>query len=159
MARKAAPKGAKNTKKKRKVSGARGSASRQKDTAVDPRGVAGIVILCIGLLALFSQFIPSSGGLMKQCTLLARGLGGTLCLLLPIMLCWAGVTLVFFSSGKMKLKTMICGALVFLFVETLLQLFELGSVTATLFASISRIIRTNVRWCFLTLLSAKRAQN
>ena len=134
MARKAAPKGAKNTKKKRKVSGARGSASRQQSSGVDPRGVAGIVILCIGLLALFSQFIPTGGGLLKQCTLLARGLGGTLCLLLPIMLCWAGVTLVFFSSGRMKLKTMICGALVFLFVETLLQLFELGGVTASLFA-------------------------
>jgi len=134
MARKAAPKGAKNTKKKRRVSGARGSASRRKDAGVDPRGVAGIVVLCVGLLALFSQFIPSGGGLLRQCTLLARGLGGTLCLLLPIMLCWAGVTLVFFSSGRMKLKTMICGALIFLFVETLLQLFELGSVTASLFA-------------------------
>jgi len=134
MARKAAPKGAKNSKNKRKVSGARGSASRQKTERVDPRGVAGIVILCIGLLTLISQFIPSSGGLLNQLMMIARGTGGMLCLLLPIMLCWAGVTLVFFSSGRMKLKTMICGALVFLFVETLLQLFEVGAIQSAIFA-------------------------
>ena len=128
MAKKAAPKGAKS---KRKVSGKRGSAGRRKQqSGVDPRGVAGIVILCVGLLALISQFIPSGGGLLNGATMLTRGLGGTLCLLLPVVLCWAGVTLVFFSSGRMRLRTMICGALVFLFVETLLQLFEISTITA-----------------------------
>ena len=131
MAKKAAPKGA---TKKRKVSGKRGKASRSRDTGVDPRGVAGIVILCVGLLALFSQFIPSGGGLLNSTTLVMRGLGGTLCLLLPVVLCWAGVTLVFFSSGKMSLKTMICGALLFVFVETLLQLFEVSAVVSAIFA-------------------------
>jgi len=131
MARKTAPKGAKN---KRKVSGKRGSPSRKAHSGVEARGVAGIVVLCIGLLTLLSQFMPSGGGLLNMCTLLARGLGGTLCLLLPVVLCWAGVTLVFFSSGRVKLKTMICGTLVFLFVETLLQLFEIGTVTSGIFA-------------------------
>ena len=131
MARKAAPKGAKN---KRKVSGKRGSPSRKAQGSNQARGVAGIVVLCVGLLTLLSQFMSSGGGLLNMCTLLARGLGGTLCLLLPVVLCWAGVTLVFFSSGRMSAKTMICGALVFLFVETLLQLFEIGTVTASLYA-------------------------
>ena len=132
MAKKAAPKGAKN---KRKVSGRRGSAGRRKkQSGVDPRGVAGIVILCVGLLALISQFIPSGGGLLNGATMLTRGLGGTLCLLLPVVLCWAGVTLVFFSSGRMSLRTMICGALLFLFVETLLQLFEISTVVSAVFA-------------------------
>ena len=131
MAKKAAPKGAKN---KRKVSGKRGSPSRKAQSGNQARGVAGIVVLCVGLLTLLSQFMPSGGGLLNMCTLLARGLGGTLCLLLPVVLCWAGVTLVFFSSGKVKLKTMICGTLVFLFVETLLQLFEIGAVTSGIFA-------------------------
>ena len=131
MAKKAAPKGA---KKKRKVSSARGSASRRKQTGADPRGVAGIVILCIGLLTLISQFIPSAGGLLSASTILARGLGGTLCLLLPVVICWAGVTLVFFSSGRLSAKTMICGALMFLFVETMLQLFQIGSIQAAIFA-------------------------
>ena len=131
MARKAAPKGAKN---KRKVSGKRGSPGRGKSAGVESRGVAGIVVLCIGLLTLLSQFMPSGGGLLNMCTLLARGLGGTLCLLLPLVLCWAGVMLVFFSSGKVQMKTLVCGTLVFLFVEALLQLFEIGTVTAGIFA-------------------------
>ncbi|MGN0773348.1 MAG: DNA translocase FtsK [Candidatus Ventricola sp.] len=132
MAKKAAPKSAKN---KRKVSGKRGSAGRRKkQSGVDPRGVAGIAVLCVGLLAFISQFIPSGGGLLNSATMLTRGLGGTLCLLLPVVLCWAGVTLVFFSSGRMSARTMICGALVFLFVETLLQLFEIGTVTSAIFA-------------------------
>jgi len=131
MAKKAAPKGA---TKKRKVSGKRGRASRTRDTGVDPRGVAGIVVLCVGLLALISQFIPSGGGLLNSATMMTRGLGGTLCLLLPVVMCWAGVTLVFFKSGRMSLKTMICGALLFVFVETLLQLFEVAAVTSAIFA-------------------------
>lgn len=130
MAKKAAPKGA---KKKRKVSGKRGSPSRRK-SGVDPRGVTGIVILCVGLLALISQFIPSGGGLLNSATMLTRGLGGTLCLLLPVVLCWAGVTLVFFSSGRVRARSMICGALLFLFVETLLQLFEISTVVSAIFA-------------------------
>ena len=131
MAKKAAPKGA---TKKRKVSGKRGKPGRSRDTGVDPRGVAGIVVLCVGLLALISQFIPSGGGLLNSATMVTRGLGGTLCLLLPVVMCWAGVTLVFFKSGRMSLKTMICGALVFVFVETMLQLFEIAAVTSAIFA-------------------------
>ena len=131
MAKKAAPKGAKT---KRKVSGKRGKPGRSQDTSVDPRGVAGIVVLCVGLLALISQFIPSGGGLLNSATMVTRGLGGTLCLLLPVVLCWVGVTLVFFKSGRMSLKTMICGALLFVFIETLLQLFEIAAVTSAIFA-------------------------
>ena len=131
MAKKAAPKGA---TKKRKVSGKRGKPGRTRDTGVDPRGVAGIVVLCVGLLALISQFIPSGGGLLNSATMMTRGLGGTLCLLLPVVLCWVGVTLVFFKSGRMSLKTMICGALMFVFVETLFQLFEIAAVTSAIFA-------------------------
>lgn len=131
MAKKAAPKGA----KKRKVNGKRGSPGRgRRRSGVDPRGVAGIVILCVGLLALISQFIPSGGGLLNGATMLTRGLGGTLCLLLPVVLCWAGVTLVFFSSGRMSARSVICGALLFLFVETMLQLFEVGTVVSAIFA-------------------------
>ncbi len=132
MAKKAAPKSA---KKKRKVSGKRGSPGRgRRSSGVDPRGVAGIAVLCVGLLALISQFIPSGGGLLNGVTMLTRGLGGTLCLLLPVVLCWAGVTLVFFSSGRLSARSMVCGALVFLFVEALLQLFEISTLTSALYA-------------------------
>ncbi len=136
MAKKAAQKSAKTSAKgKRKVSGKRGSPSqRRSQSDVDPRGVAGIVILCIGLLALASQFVPSAGGLLKECKYFTRGLGGALCLLLPVVVCWSGVTLVFFSSGKLSAKTMICGALLFWMIETMLQLFQIGSVQASIFA-------------------------
>ena len=132
MAKKAAPK--KGAKAKRGGAGKRYTAAKKKESGVEKRGVIGIVVLCIGLLALASQFIPSGGGLLNQCTLITRGLGGTLCLLLPAVLCWAGVTLVFFSSGRVNARTMISGALIFLFVETLLQLFEISTVTASLYA-------------------------
>ena len=132
MAKKAASKSA--NKGKRGGAGKRYTAAKKKQSGIEKRGVIGIVVLCIGLLALASQFIPSAGGLLNGFTLVARGLGGTLCLILPVVLCWAGVTLVFFSSGRMSAKTMVCGALVFLFVETLLQLFEISTVTASIYA-------------------------
>ena len=82
MAKKAATK--KNTTK-RKVSGRRGSAGRKKSAPkTEVRGVVGIAVLCLGLLALVCQFVPSDGGFLNQCMLLVRGLGGTLCLLLPL---------------------------------------------------------------------------
>ncbi len=132
MAKKAA------TKKKtsrRKVSGKRGSPSRQRGgKGVELRGVIGIAVLCLGLLALACQFIPSGGGFLNQCVVVVRGLGGTLCLLLPLMVCWAGVTLVFFSSRRMSMRTMICGALLFLFVETIFQMFRVNLINGALIA-------------------------
>ena len=124
MAKKAAAKGTNKgttTRKKRRVSSKRGSPGQSKGRggkaaagkSVEMRGVAGIAVLCIGLLALLSQFIyPSGGSLINGVTLLTRGLGGTLCLLLPVMLCIAGVTLVFFDSGRMRARTIICLSLI-----------------------------------------------
>ena len=120
--------------KKRTVSGKRGKPGRKQQRSVDPRGVVGIVILCVGLLALASQFIPSNGGFLNQCMLIARGLGGTLCLLLPVVVCWAGVVLVFFAERRMSLRTLICGALIFLLVEAMFQLFQVSTVSSAVYA-------------------------
>ena len=60
MAKKAA-KGA-AAKKKRTVSGRRGKPGRKNNQGTDTRGVVGIVVFCIGFLALLCQFIPSDGG-------------------------------------------------------------------------------------------------
>ena len=129
MAKKAAPKGA-NNKKKRKVSGVRGVQSKsRKQKGVDPRGVIGVIVLCLGLLALGSQFVPSSGGMLNHGVLFMRGLAGRLCLLLPIVVCWAGVVLVFFGEKKWSVKPLVCGALIFLFVETMLQLFQVSPIS------------------------------
>lgn len=126
MARKAA----KGTGKKRKVSGKRGRTTRKVQKSVDPRGVIGIAILCLGLLALFSQFIPSGGGFLRSCMYIARGLGGKLCLLLPVVVCWTGVVLVFFGEKHMSLRTLISSGLIFLFVETMFQVFQSSNVFA-----------------------------
>ena len=132
MAKKAA-KGA--AKKKRAVSGKRGRPGRGKQQkSVDPRGVIGIVVLCLGLLALACQFVPSNGGFLNRCMLVVRGLGGMLCLLLPVVVCWAGVVLVFFGEKKLSTRTLVYSALIFLFVETMFQLFNLSNVSAALAA-------------------------
>ncbi len=102
MAKKAA-KGA-AAKKKRTVSGNGASRAERTIRATDPRGVVGIAVFCLGLLALLCQFIPSNGGFLNRCMLIVRGLGGMLCLLLPVVLCWAGVVLVFFGEKKAEHK-------------------------------------------------------
>lgn len=132
MAKKAA-KGA-AAKKKRTVSGKRGKPGKKTNQGVDPRGVAGIAVLCLGLLALFCQFIPSNGGFLNRCMLIVRGLGGMLCLLLPVVVCWAGVVLVFFGERKLSARTLILSSLIFLFVEAMFQLFRISSVNAALAA-------------------------
>ncbi len=132
MAKKAA-KGA-AAKKKRTVSGKRGKPGKKTNQGVDPRGVAGIAVLCLGLLALFCQFIPSNGGFLNRCMLIVRGLGGMLCLLLPVVVCWAGVVLVFFGERKLSTRTLILSSLIFLFVEAMFQLFRISSVNAALAA-------------------------
>lgn len=132
MAKKAA-KGA-AAKKKRTVSGKRGKPGKKTNQGVDPRGVAGIAVLCLGLLALFCQFIPSNGGFLNRCMLIVRGLGGMLCLLLPVVVCWAGVVLVFFGERKLSARTLILSSLILLFVEAMFQLFRISSVNAALAA-------------------------
>ena len=132
MAKKAA-KGA-AAKKKRTVSGKRGKPGKKTNQGVDPRGVAGIAVLCLGLLALFCQFIPSNGGFLNRCMLIVRGLGGMLCLLLPVVVCWTGVVLVFFGERKLSARTLILSSLIFLFVEAMFQLFRISGVNAALAA-------------------------
>ena len=134
MAKKAA---SSKAKPKRKVSGKRGSASRKTYKSqhnTDPRGVIGIAVLCLGILMFAVQFVPSSGGFLNQCMLLVRGLGGTLCLLLPIMVCWLGVMLVFFKDNRVSKRTLICGLLLFFFVETMFQLFQVNLIQSALIA-------------------------
>ena len=91
-------------------------------------------MLCLGLLALFCQFIPSNGGFLNRCMLIVRRLGGMLCLLLPVVVCWAGVVLVFFGEKKLSARTLILSSLIFLFVEAMFQLFRISGVNAALAA-------------------------
>ena len=133
MAKKTAAKG---SAKKRSVSGKRGTPSQKKRRSggTDARGVIGIVITCLGLLSLAGQFIPSSGGFLRACNDLTHGLGGVLCLLLPLVVCWAGVALIFARERRMSLRSAVCGVLIFLFVEALLQLFQVNAINMALLA-------------------------
>lgn len=92
------------------------------------------MVFCIGFLALLCQFIPSDGGFLNRCMLVVRGLGGMLCLLLPVVLCWTGAVLVFFREKKWSTRTLILGSLIFLFVEAMFQLFRISGVNAALAA-------------------------
>ena len=131
MAKKAPAKS--GSKKKRKVSGKRGNTSKRR-SGTDARGVIGIAVLCVGLLALACQFIPSGGGFLNACMRMVRGLGGTLCLLLPIVVCALGVALIFFADKRVSVRPMVCGALVFVLVETLLQIFQITTLTDAMLA-------------------------
>ena len=132
MAKKTTPKG-KNTK--RKISGSKGKVTAKKNRKqTDPRGVIGLAVLCLGILALVCQFVASSGDLLNKCKDMVRGLGGTLCLLLPLVIIFIGGMLVFFKENRISLRTVICVSLIFVFVEGMLQLFETRGIISTLSA-------------------------
>ncbi len=120
---------------KRKISGSKGKVTAKKQQKqTDPRGVIGLIVLCVGILALVCQFVASSGNLLNQCKYLVRGLGGTLCLLLPLVIIGVGAALVFFKENRVSIRTVVCVTLIFLFVEGFLQLFEVRTVVSTLAA-------------------------
>ena len=50
------------------------------------------------------------------------------------MVCWLGVMLMFFRDSRVSRRTLICGALLFVFVETMFQLFEVNLITSALIA-------------------------
>ncbi len=119
---------------KRKISGSKGKVVAKQQKQTDPRGVIGLIVLCVGILALVCQFVASSGNLLNQCKYLVRGLGGTLCLLLPLVIIGVGAALVFFKENRVSIRTVVCVTLIFLFVEGFLQLFEVRTVVSTLAA-------------------------
>ncbi len=126
---------AKGKTAKRKISGSKGKiSSRQSRKETDPRGVIGLVVLCLGILALVCQFVTSSGNLLNECKFAVRGLGGTLCLLLPLVIIFTGGGLVFFKENRVSARTIVCVGLIFFFVEGLLQLFEVRGIVAALSA-------------------------
>ena len=129
MAKKTTAKG-KSTK--RKISGSKGKVTARKNKQTDPRGVIGLFVLCIGILALVCQFVSSSGNLLNYCKYFVRGMGGTLCLLLPLVIICVGAALVFFKENRVSIRTIVCISVIFLLVEGFLQLFAVNNIVATL---------------------------
>ena len=125
--------------RKKQISGKRGKAAQKKNArssvlAVDRRGIGGILLFGIGLLALSCQFIPSAGGILNVLMLFVRGLGGRLCLLLPILLCVVGAFLAFGASEFLQKRTVVCGVVLFILVETMLQLTRSNNILASVHA-------------------------
>ena len=113
----------KKTNNKKKLSGVRGQAERRQEKQTDLRGITGIIIFCVGILGLACQFLPNNGVVLGFGMRLIRGIGGRLCLLLPLMLCWAGISLVFFREHRIATRTLICSLVIFMLIETMIQLF------------------------------------
>ncbi|MBR1708326.1 MAG: DNA translocase FtsK 4TM domain-containing protein [Clostridia bacterium] len=120
-----------NSKNNKKVSGARGTAARQTSGGTDIHGVIGIVLFCLGILMLACQVIPSTGTVLNSFKRFMYGIGGGLCLLLPVLICWSGIMLVFFSDRQINLQRLICIVLLFFLVETILQIFNSARYSGT----------------------------
>ena len=116
-------KGSNKNNGKKKVSGRRGTPTRQ-ESQTDIAGIIGIVLFCLGILLFTCNFIPSRGGFLNGCRTFLRGMGGSLCLLIPIMCCFYGVVLVFFRNSIVSTRRMICGMILFFLIETIFQIFQ-----------------------------------
>ena len=122
-------KGSNKNNGKKKVSGRRGTPTRQ-ENQTDIAGIIGIVLFCLGILLFTCNFIPSRGGFLNGCRTFLRGMGGSLCLLIPLMCCFYGVVLVFFRNSIVSTRRMICGIILFLLIETIFQIFVVKRIGA-----------------------------
>ena len=122
-------KGSNKNNGKKKVSGRRGTPTRQ-ENQTDIAGIIGIVLFCLGILLFTCNFIPSRGGFLNGCRTFLRGMGGSLCLLIPLMCCFYGVVLVFFRNSIVSTRRMICGMILFLLIETIFQIFVVKRIGA-----------------------------
>lgn len=64
------------------------------------REVAGIIVICVGLLSIYFVSTSDATGVAGGIRALMLGLSGKLCVLLPVIICWIGCILAF--SGKQR---------------------------------------------------------
>ena len=118
--------------KKRKVSGKRGKAATRKRRAsnavsADHNGILGLILLAVGVLAFVSIVLPTDGTVLFRLELLLRGLGGQLCLLFPLLLCILGFYYLLGGTWEvLNRRNIVCGTVVFVLIETILQTARLG---------------------------------
>ncbi len=124
-----------HNQKKRKVTGRRGKTGQARPKKTEMGGIAGIALFCVGLLTLACLFSSSNGGLLDSARLLIRGLGGMLCVMLPLMLLASGVVLVFFGRSLVSRRTLVCSIVIFILVETGLALMSAKGIQDSLTGS------------------------
>ena len=128
----------KTQNKKRSVSGKRGKPAARKrkqnsTVSVDNRGIWGILLFAVGVLSFACQFIPSNGGILEITKYLVRGLGGQLCLLLPLLLCLIGAFLTFGGTAEfLNLRIVGSAFIMFWLIESLLQILRSNNIITSL---------------------------
>mgnify|MGYP000921239824 CR=1 FL=1 len=88
------------------------------------RSVTGIVLIALGLLGLLSMMAGLRGSAFEMVRAVMRGLGGVLCLGIPVFLIWGGVLLCFSARQSMPLRGII---LMFILYLSILAIFNLLS--------------------------------
>ena len=88
------------------------------------RSVTGIVLIALGLLGLLSMMAGLHGSAFEMVRAVMRGLGGVLCLGIPVFLIWGGVLVCFSARQSMPLRGII---LMFILYLSLLAIFNLLS--------------------------------
>ena len=127
-----AAKSTKNNKKgnsknnNKKVNYSKRTANKPASSSTDIHGIIGIVWFCLGILILACILVGSDATAIKWFKNFMKGLSGSLCLLLPALICWGGIWLVFFSEHKINLRRLICIIILFVLIETILQIFHSG---------------------------------
>lgn len=111
------------------------------------RGACGIMLLCLGVLMLVCLFLPSDAKMLKFFLEFVQGLAGSMCLIVPVIVMWAGVLLGFSSKMRVKVRTIACISGIILCLLTFLQLFQIESIYNTL---VARAEKANY-WSFLKL--------
>lgn len=128
----------KTQNKKRSVSGKRGKPAARKrkqnsSVSVDNRGIWGILLFSVGVLSFACQFIPSNGGILEITKYLVRGLGGQLCLLLPLLLCLIGAFLTLGGTAEfLNLRIVGSAFVMFWLIESLLQILRSNNIITSL---------------------------
>ena len=119
---------------KRTVSGKRGktsgstrkTGSYSEESNNNSKEIVGLVLLGIGILSFASIIIPSDGALLSTIRYFFRGVGGQLCLLLPLLLCGLGIFILLGGDNAyLNRKIVVCSFIIFLLVETILQSSQL----------------------------------
>ena len=133
-------KATKKRTQKRAVTGKRGKTAKRMAPSADRKGVMGLSLLALGVITLACQFIPSNGGVLNIIMYFLRGIGGRLCLLLPVLLCVIGLYLIL--GGEKQLlsrKTTVCCVVLFITIETIFQLGRIQPVIQSLTADNTKV--------------------
>ncbi|MDR3051724.1 MAG: DNA translocase FtsK [Oscillospiraceae bacterium] len=89
------------------------------------RPAMGILVLGLGVLLFACLMMSSNAPLIVFARKFLQGTAGSLCLLLPFLVCWAGLTMAFSEKAQVNNRRMFLVAALFVLVTTFIQLFQI----------------------------------